>query len=114
MIRRAAVVACALLAGVPASADGTGYFKSARLLPADDPSLITDETISASGLTARIRRDAYGVPHIYADTDAGVILGACYVTAEDRSLLLNQARDNGIAGAIDVPGVPAIQLVLGL
>src|SRR5919107_5052746 len=29
------------------SADGTGYFKSAKLLAADDPSLITDQTISA-------------------------------------------------------------------
>ncbi len=52
------------------SADGTGYFKSAKLLAADDPSLITDETISAQAgartLTARIRRDAYGVPHIYS------------------------------------------------
>ena len=34
--------------------------------------------------------------------------------AADRSLLLDQARDNGIAGAIDIPGAPAIQLVLGL
>ena len=54
------------------SADGTGYFKSAKLLDPDDPSLITDETITAAGraaptVTARIRRDAYGVPHIYSD-----------------------------------------------
>jgi acyl-homoserine lactone acylase PvdQ len=96
------------------SADGTGYFKSAKLLSPDDPSLITDETVSAQGLTARIRRDAYGVPHVYSDTDAGVIFGAGYALATDRSLLLDQARNNGIAGAIDLPGAPAIQLVLGL
>jgi acyl-homoserine lactone acylase PvdQ len=100
------------------SADGAGYFKSARLLAADDPSLVTDETIAAQvgprTLTARIRRDAYGVPHIYSDTDDGVIFGAGYVVAEDRNLLLNQARNNGLAGAIDLPGAPAIQLVLGL
>ena len=100
------------------SADGTGYFKSAKLLAADDPSLITDETITtqagARTLTARVRRDAYGVPHIYSDTDDGVIFGAGYVVAEDRNLLLNQARDNGMAGAIDLPGAPAIALVLGL
>ena len=84
-----------------------GYFKSARLLAADDPSLITDETITprADAVSARIRRDAYGVPHVYSDTDDGVIFGAGYVIAEDRSLLLDQARDNGIAGAIDMPGV---------
>jgi acyl-homoserine lactone acylase PvdQ len=100
------------------SPDGTGFYKSARLLAADDPSLITDETVTAQAggrtLTARIRRDAYGVPHIYSGTDDGVIFGAGYVLAEDRSLLLDQARDNGIAGAIDLPGAPAIELVLGL
>ena len=96
------------------SADGTGYFKSARMLPADDPSLITDETIASGNLEARIRRDAYGVPHIYSTTDGGVIFGAGYAVASDRNLLLDQARDNGIAAAIDLPGAPAIQLVLGL
>ena len=96
------------------SADGTGYFKSARLLAPDDPSLITDETVTAGALTARIRRDAYGVPHIYSAADDGVIFGAGYATAADRSLLLDQARNNGIAGAIDVPGATAITLVLGL
>jgi acyl-homoserine lactone acylase PvdQ len=100
------------------SADGTGYYKSAKLLTPDDPSLITDETVTAQvgarALTARIRRDAYGVPHIFSATDDGVIFGAGYVVAADRSLLLDQARNNGLAGAIDLPGAPAIQLVLGL
>lgn len=100
------------------SQDGSGYLKSARLLAADDPSLITDETVTApSGgrtLTARIRRDAYGVPHVYSDTDDGVVFGAGYVTAQDRNLLLNQARYNGVAGLIDMPGTPVIGLVLGL
>ena len=96
------------------SFDGTGYFKSARMLAADDPSLITDETITAGMLSARIRRDAYGVPHVYSSTDAGVIYGAGYVVAQDRALLLDQARDNGMASAIDMPGVPGIELVLGL
>ena len=105
-------------AALAPSADGTGYFKSAKLLSPDDPSLITDQTITAqvrgTTVTARIRRDAYGVPHIYSDSDDGVIVGAGYVTAEDRSLLLDQARDNGLAGALDIPGAPAIELVLGL
>jgi acyl-homoserine lactone acylase PvdQ len=96
------------------SADGSGYFKSAKLLAPDDPSLITDETITSGTLSARIRRDAYGVPHIYSGTDDGVIFGAGYAVAADRNLLLEQVRDNGIAGAIDLPGAPAIRLVLGL
>ncbi len=44
------------------STDGSGYFKSAALKPVDDPSFITDETITSGSLTARIRRDTYGVP----------------------------------------------------
>src|SRR5690242_10633481 len=65
------------------SADGSGYYKSAALLKADDPSLITDDTVtgkspSAGAVRARIRRDAYGVPHIYSRTDAGAIFGAGY------------------------------------
>jgi acyl-homoserine lactone acylase PvdQ len=96
------------------SFDGRGYFKSARMLPADDPSLITDQTITAGNLSARIRRDAYGVPHIYSSTDAGVIFGSGYALAQDRNLLLDQARDNGMAAAVEMPGVSAIELVLGL
>ncbi len=106
-------------AQVTASSDGTGYFKSSALVPAtDDDSLITDQTITAvvggKTLSARIRRDKYGVPHIYSSTDAGVTFGAGYVTAEDRWLLLNFARSNGIASLIDMPGVSGIGLVLGL
>jgi acyl-homoserine lactone acylase PvdQ len=96
------------------SGDGSGYFKSAALLAPDDPSLITDDTVSEAGLSARIRRDAYGVPNIYSGTDDGVFFGAGYVIAEDRNLLLDQARDNGMAAAIDMPGVSAIDLVRGL
>jgi acyl-homoserine lactone acylase PvdQ len=101
------------------SADGTGYYKSAALLPESDPSFVTSETVggvspSAGAVSARIKRDRYGVPHIYSDTDPGAIFGAGYAVATDQSLLLNQARYNGVAGLIDMPGVPAINLVLGL
>lgn len=101
-------------AALAPSADGSGYFKSAKLLAPDDPSLITDETITSGALSARIRRDAYGVPHIYSGTDAGVIFGAGYAVAADRNLLLDLARDSGIASAIDLPGAPGIRLLLGL
>ncbi len=101
------------------STDGSGYYKSAALLPENDPSFIFTENVAGTapgvgGVSARIKRDNYGVPHIYSDTDAGAIFGAGYVVAEDRNLLLDQARFNAVAGLIDMPGVPAIQLVLGL
>src|SRR5215208_4039529 len=88
------------------SADGSGYFKSAKLLAPDDPSLMTDQTVTGTvrgvALSARIRRDAYGVPQVYSDTDDGVIFGAGYVVAEDRNLLIELTRDNGMVAAIDI------------
>jgi acyl-homoserine lactone acylase PvdQ len=101
------------------SADGSGFYKSAALLDENDPSLLTGETVAgpapgAGIVSARIKRDAYGVPHLYSDTDVGVIFGAGYVEAQDRNLLIDQARFNGVAALIDLPGVPAIGLVLGL
>ena len=101
------------------STDGTGYYKSAALLPENDASFVSSETVSgtspsAGAVSARIKRDPYGVPHIYSDTDAGAVFGAGYAVATDQSLLLGQARSNGVAGLIDLPGVPAINLVLGL
>src|SRR3712207_4837762 len=35
-------------AALAPSPDGSGYFKSAALLPADDPSLITDQTVTGT------------------------------------------------------------------
>ena len=101
------------------STDGTGYYKSAALLPENDASFVSSETVSgtspsAGAVSARIKRDPYGVPHIYSDTDAGAVFGAGYAVATDQSLLLGKARGNGVAGLIDLPGVPAINLVLGL
>src|SRR5262249_25470518 len=82
------------------STDGTGYYKSAALPPENAPSFVTSDTVggtspSAGAVSARIKRDRYGVPHIYSDTDAGAIFGAGYAVATDQSLLLNQARYNG-------------------
>ncbi len=101
------------------STDGTGFYKSSRLITdPNDPSLVTDATVTGTvrgvALSARVRRDAYGVPHIYSATDDGAIFGAGHVLGEDRNLLINQARTNGIASLIDLPGVPGINLVLGL
>jgi len=101
------------------STDGTGYYKSAALLPQNDPSFVLTENVGGTSPTAgavntTIQRDRYGVPHIYSATDAGAIFGAGWAVATDQGLLLSQARYNGVAGLIDMPGVPAINLVLGL
>ncbi len=101
------------------SADGTGYFKSATLKSIDDPSYISSEIIAgqASGVgpvTATLKRDAYGVPYIFSDSDAGATFASGWVAASDRGLLIAQARTAGVAALTDMPGASAIELILGL
>ena len=102
------------------SADGTGFYKSAALVDENDPSLITNDTVAGTApgvgaVSARIKRDAYGVPHIYSDTDAGVIFAAGYVDGARTAACCSTRRAPTASPAlIDMPGVPAIQLVLGL
>jgi acyl-homoserine lactone acylase PvdQ len=101
------------------SLDGSGYYKSAALMDENDPSFLISENVSGTApgvgaVSARIKRDAYGVPHIYSDTDAGVTFGAGYVMGQDRSLVIDLARFDGVAALVDMPGVSSIGLVLGL
>ena len=93
--------------------DLTTYFKSEALnsLGTDGPG--TSETVPGhSGIA--ITRDAYGVPHIDADTYDDGIFAAGWIAAEDRGLLLQQARYNARVAAIDAPGLSAIGLVTQL
>jgi acyl-homoserine lactone acylase PvdQ len=59
-------------------------------------------------------RDRFNVPHIYASTHLGGVETAGWVVAEDRGLLLEQARYNSRVAAIDAPGLSAIGLTAGL
>jgi acyl-homoserine lactone acylase PvdQ len=60
----------------------------------------------------RILRDSFDVPHVIGKTQADVLYGAGYATAEDRGLLLNLIRGPARAAAIDAPGLDPIQLAL--
>ena len=62
----------------------------------------------------RILRDKFNVPHIYGKTHDDVTWGSGWVLAEDRGLLLEQARYNSRVAAIDAPGLSAIGLSSGL
>ena len=55
------------------------YFHSFQFGPGD---IIESTVTPRSGVT--IYRDVFGIPHIFADTDAGAAFGAGYATAEDR------------------------------
>lgn len=93
--------------------DLTTYFKSEALnsLGTDGPG--TTETVPGHpGIT--ILRDVYGVPHVTADTYDDGIFAAGWIAAEDRGLLLQQARYNARVAAIDAPGLSAIGLVTQL
>ena len=72
----------------------------------------TSETVPHAGVT--ILRDSYNVPHIYGTTRDDVTWGAGWVIAEDRGLLIQQARNDSRVAAIDAPGVSALGLVANL
>ena len=86
------------------------YFKSEAMEPG--PIVRTETVPGRPGL--EIRRDEFNVPHIYGQTDDDVTFGAGYAIAEDRSLLLSQARFNSLTAAIDVPNTSGIDLTAGL
>lgn len=62
----------------------------------------------------RIVRDRFNVPHVTARTYKLGIWAAGWIAAEDRNLLLEQARYNARVALIDVPGVKALDLISGL
>jgi hypothetical protein len=100
------------------STDGSGYVKSEALLPENDPSFMGSDVIGANAPPApgrsppRSNATRYGVPHIYSATDAGVIFGAGYVEAQDRSVLIDQARAVRPARQGAVPPARGPQLAL--
>src|SRR5262245_56421741 len=53
-----------------------------------------DGTQRAKGLRGRveIRRDRWGVPHVFADTDLDLFFGFGYATAQDRLFQLDYWR----------------------
>ena len=50
-----------------------------------------------------IKRDSYNVPHVNGETHNDGVWAAGWIAAEDRGLLLQQARYNSRVSAIDVP-----------
>jgi acyl-homoserine lactone acylase PvdQ len=91
--------------------DLTTYFKSERFgVATDGPG--TPESVPRAGVT--IVRDKFNVPHVNASTYDGGIWAAGWIAAEDRGLLLQQARYNARVAAIDAPGLSALGLISGL
>ncbi len=87
------------------------YFKSERFgIGSEGPGTV--ETVPRAGV--KIVRDKYNVPHVNATTYDGGIWAAGWIAAEDRGLLLQQARYNARVAAIDAPGLSALGLISSL
>ena len=87
------------------------FFKSERF-GVDTSGPGTPEDVPYPGVS--IVRDKFNVPHVHANTYAGGIWAAGWIAAEDRGLLLQQARYNARVAAIDAPGLSALDLIAGL
>jgi acyl-homoserine lactone acylase PvdQ len=95
-----------------AETDLRRFFKSEAL---NDPSVdgpVTRARRLRRGVT--LRRDRFGVPFIKATSQSGAVWGAGWVIAQDRSLLLEQARYNSRVAAVGVPGLDALPLITRL
>jgi acyl-homoserine lactone acylase PvdQ len=87
-------------------ADIDEHFLAANFEPVG---VTTEEPTGRSGTT--ILYDSFGVPHITGETREDLAFGAGWVTARDRSLLLDLGRGPARAAVADVPGIDAFSLV---
>jgi len=87
------------------------YFKSEKLGTKGQGPLHR-ERVPRKGV--KLIRDRFHVPHIYGKTNDDVTWGAGWALAEDRELLLEQARYNARVAVVDAPGETAIDLIVGL
>src|SRR5436190_4002662 len=93
------------------SADLTQDFKSERFgVATSGPA--HQENVPRPGVT--LLRDRFNVPHVNSTSYDGGIWAAGWISAEDRGLLLQQARYNARVAAIDAPGLSALGLIVGL
>ena len=92
-------------------ADLTTYFKS-ESFGVDTATPSTIEAVPRPGVT--IERDSYNVPHVNGATHDDGVWAAGWIAAEDRGLLLEQARYNARVAAIDVPASRRSSLISGL
>lgn len=83
------------------SSDLTSDFKPEPLSVGGAPGPLWTEPVPRAGVT--ITRDRFDVPDINGSTRDDVTWGAGWVIAEDRGLLLEQARYDSVVAALD-PG----------
>jgi len=70
-------------------------------------------TSAPSGGTITVKRDTYGVPHIYASDERGLFHGYGYVVAEDRLFQMEMARRAVLGTVSEVMGPAYVALDKG-
>jgi acyl-homoserine lactone acylase PvdQ len=93
------------LGGNVSAANVRSFFKPAGFRPTGKA---RREKLPMKGVT--IVRDKFDTPHINGKTRAKVLFAAGWVTAEDRSLLLETLRGPGRVAALDAPGLDPFAL----
>ncbi|MBZ2188712.1 penicillin acylase family protein [Alcanivorax sp. JB21] len=71
------------------------YFKDAPMLAPDAGNWTRELTVAEGDYRVDIKRDDFGVPHIYGEHRTDALFGMGYVTAEDRLFLLDVLRRAG-------------------
>lgn len=94
------------LRGDISDADIEAHFLPANFEPIGET--VVEET-GRAGTT--IVYDQFGIPHVTGETRDDLAFGAGWVTARDRSLLLDLGRGPSRAAVADVPGIDAFSLV---
>ncbi len=62
-----------------------------------------------SSATARIERDEWGIPHIYADNDGDLFFAFGYAMAQDRLFQMDWLRRKGMGRLAEVIGQPGLE-----
>lgn len=85
---------------------GVAYFLASRSLPD------YDQTLEVRGLSTPVEivRDNANVPHIFADTDAGVFFGLGYAHAQDRLWQMTMMRRTVQGRLSEVFGLPTLPI----
>lgn len=94
------------------AADLLTDFKSAAFGVGTDGPGVAEKGIPRRGV--KIVRDRFNVPHVRATSYDNGIWAAGWIAAQDRALLLEQARYNSRVAVIDAPGLDALDLISNL
>ena len=93
-----AAVSCSLLAPAPAV-----------LASVSEDRAVGEAEDSSADTRATIKRDTYGVPHIYADTTQDLFYGYGYAVAEDRLFQMEMAKRSVLGTTAEVLGEASLE-----